>query len=80
MTRGEAMRKARLSRGMRLRDLAFVAGAAYETIRRAETDIGNPSIEIVEACADALEMTIDEYVGHEVRRSDDQRRENFWAD
>lgn len=72
MTRGEAMRKARKSRGMRIKDLAEVTEIAYETIRRAEVGVGNPSIEIVELCADALFMTIDEYVGHEVRRMNER--------
>lgn len=68
MTRGQAMRKARKDAGLRLRDLAFMTEVACETIRRAETDKGNPSIEIVELCADALGISIDEYVGHHKRR------------
>lgn len=76
MTRGEAMRKARLSRGMRIRDLAEVTEIAYNTIQAMECDQRNPSIVIVELCADALEMSVDEYIGHEVRRIDEPRREN----
>ena len=68
MTRGDAMRKARRSRGLSIKDLANAAGVSKGTIQSMETDVRNPSIVNVELCADALEMSLDEYVGHEVVR------------
>jgi len=69
MTRGEHMREARLRAGLSLRDLEKISGVQFGTIGRLETGRNNGSIVTVELLADALGITIDEYIGHE-RRSE----------
>lgn len=66
MTRGEAMRKARLAQGYGLNELADRAGVAHGTLSYLERDISTGNIVTLELLADALGLSVDEYVGHEV--------------
>lgn len=67
MTRGEHMREARLKAGLTLRELGSISGVQFGTINRIETGRNNGSIQTIELLADALGLTIDEYIGHERR-------------
>lgn len=63
MTIGDAMRKARKEAGISMKELSFLSGVAYGTVQAMERGERTPSIVIVEACADALGIGIDEYIG-----------------
>ena len=65
MTRGEHMRKARRKAGLTLRELAQRSGLGYNSISQIELGKREPNIVTAELLADALGLTIDEYVGHE---------------
>ena len=67
MTRGEIMRKWREKRGLTQPELAKLSGISQVTISALE--IGRNSggnLDTIELLADALGLSIDEYVGHEV--------------
>ena len=67
MTRGETMRKWREKRGLTQPELAKLSGISQVTISALE--IGRNSggnLDTIELLADALGLSIDEYVGHEV--------------
>lgn len=66
MTRGESMRVAREKAGLTLRELENISGVKFGTISRLERGENSGSIWTVELLADALGLTIDEYVGHKV--------------
>lgn len=68
MTIGEAMKEARSKRGVTVAALAEITGISESSIRGFERDIHAPSIHFVEALADALGMSIDEYIGHRVKK------------
>lgn len=56
-------------RGMSARDLAEAAGVSLTTVYHSENDRTYPGILTLTACADALGVSLDEYVGRaEVRR------------
>lgn len=67
MTRGEHMRRARMDAGLTLRQLDALSGITYSMISRYERDVYPSRISLanVEILADALGLTIDEYIGHE---------------
>ena len=67
MTRGDYMRKARVDAGLTLRELGAISGIYFNTISRYERDVYPERISLanVEILADALGLTIDEYIGHE---------------
>ncbi len=67
-TIGASMRKARKSRGVTMDELSAKSGVAVSTIWRAESDNGYPGVLVLTACADVLGISIDEYIGREVRR------------
>lgn len=67
MTRGEAMREARICAEMTVLQLAKKSGIAPQAIYRLEKDESGGTVTVVEALADALGVSIDEYIGHEVR-------------
>lgn len=69
-TIGEAMRQCRLSRGVSLQDLSEAAGVSDKTIRNAEGGRHYPGILVVVSCAEALGVSLDEYVGIKDRRKD----------
>lgn len=70
MIQGEAMRRARKAAGLSGRQLAELSGVAHTTIYLLENPHNTRSgmLETVELLADALGLSIDEYVGHEVRK------------
>ena len=68
MTIGEYMRKARNRAGVTMLELSKVAGVNYRTIYRAETDKSDTNIFTIICLADALGISIDEYIGREVPR------------
>lgn len=67
MTRGEYMRSAREEAGWALIDLAEAAGVSRGLLSYLERDCHAGSIKTIEALADVLGLTIDEYVGHMVK-------------
>ena len=66
MTIGEAAKQARLRKGFSIQELSVKSGVTLNTIYRLENDRNIPLISTVELLADALGMSIDEYVGHRV--------------
>ena len=67
MTRGETMRRGREKRGLTQPELARISGISQVTISALE--IGRNSggnLDTIELLADALGLSIDEYVGHKV--------------
>ncbi len=65
MTRGEYMRKARLDAGMSIQQLSETSGIARRTIGELERGFTRGGwLTTVELLADALDLSIDEYVGH----------------
>lgn len=67
-TRGAAMMRARVKAGMSRDDLAEISGVSLSAISNWERDKNAPSVDVLELVADALGLSIDEYVGHKVRR------------
>lgn len=65
MTRGDYMRKARENAGLTLRELGAISGISFNTISRYERGLYQGNINNIEILADALGLTIDEFVGHE---------------
>ena len=65
MTRGEHMQAARLRAGLTQRQLAGLAGVERVTLARIERGKHQGHIDTIVFLADALGLTIDEYVGHE---------------
>lgn len=72
MTQAEAMKNARLKVGMSATDLARAAGVSRPTIIDLEDPAKNRYgwLDTVILLADALGLSIDEYVGHEVVKRD----------
>ena len=68
MTIGEAMRAARNKAGLMIKELSGISGVSKVLISRYERDLTRPIIDNVEILADALGISIDEYIGHEVRK------------
>ena len=66
MTRGEYMRSAREEAGWALIDLAEAAGVSRGNLSYLERDRHAGTIGTIEALADVLGLTIDEYIGHRV--------------
>ena len=66
MTRGEIMRMWRERAGLSQYELADLSGVTQKTIWALEHDKNNGSVTTVELLADALGLSIDEYVGHKV--------------
>lgn len=67
MTRGEIMRRWREKRGLSQPELAKLSGISQVTISALE--IGRNSggnLDTIELLADALGLSIDEYVGHKI--------------
>ncbi len=68
MTVGEAMRAARNKAGLMIKELSEISGVSKGLISCYERDLTRPIIDNVEILADALGISIDEYIGHEVRK------------
>ena len=62
---GMHMRQARIDAGMTLQELSSKAGIVHSTVSSLETGKRNPSLATVMLLANALGLSIDEYVGHE---------------
>ena len=60
------MRMHREKRGLSQYELADLSGVTQKTIWALEHDKNNGSVTTVELLADALGLSIDEYVGHKV--------------
>ena len=69
-SRAESMRRARMNAGLSLRALEKISGVKFGTISRIEQGRNNGSIATIELLADALGLSIDEYVGHEVNMNE----------
>ena len=67
MTVGEAMKKAREKANYSRKELSNISGINAKNIGQYELDNNLPRIDIVELLADALGISIDEYIGHEVK-------------
>lgn len=65
MTRGQTMRIWREKSGLSQYELAELSGVTQKTIWALENNKNNGSVTTVELLADALGISIDEYVGHE---------------
>ena len=75
MTRGEIMRKWREKRGLTQPELAKLSGISQVTISALE--IGRNSggnLDTIELLSDALGLSIDEYVGHEVIKHRERKK------
>ena len=66
MTRGEYMRLARKDAGFTLDDLAKASGIYRNTIHLLEKGKSKGNIDTIELLADALGLSVDEYIGHKV--------------
>ena len=64
MTRGQTMKKWREKSGLSQYELADLSSVTQKTIWALENDKNNGSVTTVELLADALGLSIDEYVGH----------------
>lgn len=69
MTVGEAMKKAREEAGLTVPNLSAITGISSAGIYQYEKDINKPRIDTAEILADALGISIDEYVGHGEHKS-----------
>jgi transcriptional regulator with XRE-family HTH domain len=72
VTYGESARKARLNAGLTMKALGYLSGVDYRTIGRLERDEKLPLLHKIIAVADALGLTIDEYIGHTKGGHDDR--------
>ena len=75
MTRGEIMRMHRERAGLSQSELARLSGISQVTISALE--IGRNSggnLDTIELLADALGLSIDEYVGHEVIKHRERKK------
>lgn len=63
MTFGEAMRRCRKEKGFSIEKLAKFSGISFTMICYIEEDKKNPSLITMEALAETLGVSLDEYVG-----------------
>lgn len=68
MTTSEYMRLAREKAGLTRKKLSEISGVSYQSIYNCEHDLFSPTLFTVMCLADALKISIDEYVGRSVRR------------
>lgn len=69
MTQGEYMRRARQKAGMTAVQLSEKSGVSRETIHSLESGrVRYGRLDNIMLLADALGLSIDEYVGHEVKK------------
>ena len=66
MTLGEATMRARIMKGVSVKEMSEKTGISQMTIRNMENGKNVPSILYAEAMADVLGISIDEYIGHKV--------------
>ena len=67
MTIAESMLKARKMVGLSQYELESVSGVNASCISKYESGKSSPSINAVVALADALGISVDEYIGHQVK-------------
>lgn len=70
MTRGDYMRQARLRAGLSQRALSKISGIHQQTINSLENGYVQGNISTIEILADAIGISVDEYIGHVVTKSD----------
>jgi transcriptional regulator with XRE-family HTH domain len=70
MTRGDYMRQARLRAGFSQRALSKISGIHQQTINSLENGYVQGTISTIETLADAIGISVDEYIGHVVTKSD----------
>ena len=68
------MRMWRERAGLSQYELADLSGVTQKTIYALEHDKNNGSVTTVELLADALGLSIDEYVGHEVIKHRERKK------
>ena len=68
LTIGEAIKKARIDKGLSRSELSFKARIPVQNIYQWETDRAYPSIINLIPVADALGLTLDELVGRTVAK------------
>lgn len=66
MTKGEYARRAREKKFISIKELSFISGVPKNTISRVEHDLVDPRLSTIELLAEALGVSIDEYVGYHV--------------
>lgn len=71
---GESMRKCRKRKSVSIAKLSRMSGIHQNTIRNSETNKHMSNIYTIMKLADALGVSIDEYVGHE------PLKENLWQE
>lgn len=67
LTIGEAIKKARIDKGLSRSELSFEARVPVQNIYQWETDRAHPSIINLIPVADVLGVTLDELVGRTVK-------------
>lgn len=65
-TIGASMRRARKKSGWSVKELASASGVSTGTIYSAEQGRCYPSVLVAVSCAEALGISLDEYIGREV--------------
>ena len=66
---GEILQKERKARNISQGELAKAIGVSQAAIHYFETDRNEPRISIVERIADFYGITVDELIGHEVKKN-----------
>ena len=66
---GEILQKERKARNISQGELAKAIGVSQAAIHYFETDRNEPRISIVEKIADFYGITVDELIGHEVKKN-----------
>ena len=66
MTKGEYARRARERKYISIKELSFLSGVPKNTISRVEHDLVDPRLSTIELLAEALGVSIDEYVGYQI--------------
>ena len=75
MTRGEIMRRWRERAGLSQCELAKLSGISQVTISALEKGRNSGgNLDTIELLADALGLSIDEYVGHEVIKHKERKK------
>lgn len=67
MTVSEAMKRAREKAGLTQGQLAKISGVFSQNISKYELGQALPRVDTAEFLADALGISIDEYIGHETK-------------
>lgn len=80
MTRGEYMRRARKNAGFTLDDLSKASGIYKNTIHLLEKGKSKGTIDTIELLADALGLSVDEYIGHKIVPRKMTENERFFTD